>query len=76
MKGWTKMPKTIKRKLNNGVVVELYEVPHEETPEYWLEKHRDILEQREEARQREAKAAWESCKDIVIGGPGDKTNRY
>lgn len=70
------MSKITKRKLNNGMIVELEEVSYEQTPMYWLEKHRDILEQREETKQRELKAAWEACKNIVIGGPGDKTNKY
>ena len=68
------MSKTIKRKLSNGVVVHLEEVPYEQSPAYWLEKNRDLLEQREEARQKEAKSALEACKDIVIGGSGNNVN--
>lgn len=66
--------KIIRRTLSNGVVIHLEEVPYEQSPAYWLEKNRDLLEQREESRQKESKSAWESCKDIIVGGPSDKTN--
>ena len=68
-------PKAKKRKLSNGVVVNLEPVPYEETPAYWLEKHHDLLAQREAARIEEERRAREEAKNIIVGGPNDKTNK-
>lgn len=62
------------RRLDNNVTAKLKRVPYEKTPAHWLEKHRDLLEQRESARVEEERKAREATKNIVIGGPFDKTN--
>ena len=72
MKGSMDMTKVL---LDNGVVVELKEVPREETPQYWLEQHSEFLEQRETSRELERQKTMETVKDMVIGGILDETNR-
>ena len=60
--------------LDNGVVVELKQVPYEDTPQYYLEQNREFLEQRETGREEERRKTMKTVKDMIIGGPLDATN--
>lgn len=53
---------------------DLEKVPYEQTPNYYLAQHRELLESRENARIEEERKAREEAKKVIIGGPGDKTN--
>lgn len=52
----------------------LERVPYEQTPNYYLAQHRDLLEARENARIEEERRAREEAKKVIVGGPADKTN--
>ena len=54
------------KRLDNNVDVELKRVPYEKTPAYCLEKHRDLLEQRETARREEERKVIEATKNILV----------
>ena len=49
-------------------------VPYEQSPNAYLEQHRELLESRENARIEEERKAREEAKKVIVGGPADKTN--
>jgi len=55
-------------------LADLEVVPYEKSIPYYLEQNRGVLLRREESRIEEERKARESSKNIVIGGPLDKTN--
>ena len=54
---------------------DLKKVPYEQSPNYYLAQHRELLESRENARIEEERKAREEAKKVIVGGPGDKTNQ-
>ena len=56
-------------------LADLEVVPYEKSIPCYLEQNRDRLVRREEVRQAEARSAWETSKNIVVGGPSDRTNK-
>ena len=55
-------------------LADLEVVPYEQSIPCFLEQNRDELVRREEVRQAEARRAWQTSKNIVVGGPADRTN--
>ena len=62
------------RRLKQVHLCDLERVPYEQTPNYYLEQHRELLESRENARIEEERKAREEAKKAIVGGPADKTN--
>lgn len=73
MRGFITMSKQKKGK--KTTLADLEVVPYEKSIPYYLEQNRDELIRREEVPQAEARRTWETSKNIVVGGPLDKTNQ-
>lgn len=59
----------------NITLADLEVVPYEKSIPYYLEQNRDELLRREEARIEEERKARDAAKNIVVGGPLDKTTK-
>ena len=66
---------SMQRKGKKITLAHLEVVPYEKSIPYYLEQNRDELVRREAARIEENQKAREAAKNIVVGGPLDKTNK-
>ena len=73
VEGFITMSKQKKGK--KTTLADLEVVPYEKSIPYYLEQNRHELIRREEVRQVEARRTWDTSKNIVVGGPLDKTNQ-
>lgn len=65
-------------KQRNGkgtTLADLEVVPYEKSIPHYLEQHQEELTRRESMREEERRKARETVKSIVVGGPGDRTNK-
>ena len=62
------------KRLKQVHLSDLERIPYEQTPNYYLAQHRELLESRENARIEEECRAREAAKNVIVGGPSDKTN--
>lgn len=62
------------KRLKQVHLSDLKKVPYEQTPNYYLAQHHELLESRENARIEEERRAREAGKKVIVGGPNDKTN--
>lgn len=63
------------RKGKRTKLADLEVVPYEKSIPHYLEQHKEELTRREMIREEERRKARETAKSIVVGGPGDRTNK-
>ena len=63
------------RKGKRTTLAELEVVPYEKSIPHYLEQHQEELTRREAIREEERRKTRETAKNIVVGGPGDRTNK-